>query len=95
MSRPHHRTLWRTPRGEDRPAAQVLDLLGATGLRQEHDYRPQGSSALAVAPHLTLAVHTWPEHGLATLDTYGTPLPDLSDRLASIGWMPLPEVRRC
>jgi len=95
VSRPHHRSLWRVTGEADPPADRVLDALGAAGHRRTHHFTPQGSSALSVGDTLTIAVHTWPEHGLATLDTYGDPPADLVARLAAIGWHPHPEARRC
>ncbi|MCB9664349.1 MAG: S-adenosylmethionine decarboxylase [Alphaproteobacteria bacterium] len=89
MSRHHARSLWRLPPGAT--ADEALDRLGVAGERQRHAFVPHGTSATLIAPELTLAVHTWPEHGLATLDRYGELPPDAERRLVAAGWSPLPE----
>lgn len=90
------RTLWALPADPGAgTAGAALDRLGVGGTRVDHAFTPYGTSAAAVDHALTVAVHTWPEHGLATLDHYG-PLPDGAlDRLVGAGWRPLSPERPC
>lgn len=94
MTRAHQRSLWAI-RPSAACAAEALAALGLDGSRATHRYVPQGSSALCVGLGVTVALHTWPEHGLATLDVYGTLPVDPTPLLASVGWTPLPEVTPC
>ncbi len=93
LARAHRRTHWRVPPAEH--ARDALDALALRGHRQDHTFSPQGSSAVCVADTVTVAIHTWPELGLATLDHYGPLPPGAEERLAARGWTPLPEDRRC
>lgn len=52
-----------------------------------HRFEPHGVSWAATTPRAMLVIHTWPEHGLATVDYRGTPL-DLDAALRGIGWVP-------
>jgi len=53
-----------------RMAAAEGTPAGAVQL-QTHHFQPQGLSVVVVLPGLRAVLHTWPEHGLATLDLAG------------------------
>jgi len=51
--------------------AEACRLAGATVLGvQQHQFVPQGASALVLLAESHLSIHTWPEHGYASLDIY-------------------------
>ncbi|MBN1422084.1 MAG: adenosylmethionine decarboxylase [Planctomycetes bacterium] len=51
--------------------AEACRLAGATVLGvQHHQFVPQGASALVLLAESHLSIHTWPEHGYASLDIY-------------------------
>ena len=55
--------------------ASIEEVCAIVGLQLtqvlEHRFQPQGVSLLLLGPQLRLALHTWPERGLATLDVLG------------------------
>ncbi len=58
-----------------------VDRILPDGTTTAHQFQPQGFSAFRIGSTGSVAVHTWPEHDLATLDLYGSaatfPLHDL------------------
>lgn len=52
--------------------ASIEEVCAIVGLQLtqslEHHFQPQGASLVLLGPQLRLALHTWPERGLATLD---------------------------
>ena len=52
--------------------ASIEEVCAIVGLQLaqllEHRFQPQGVSLVLLGPQLRLALHTWPERGLATLD---------------------------
>ncbi|MFN7133319.1 MAG: S-adenosylmethionine decarboxylase [Myxococcales bacterium] len=76
----------------DRLLQEVRGALADAGLlapgEHAHRFEPQGFSFLGFGPEVRLALHTWPEHGLATLDLYA---PDGGEALVAslvrrLGW---------
>jgi S-adenosylmethionine/arginine decarboxylase-like enzyme len=81
----------RASRDTDTPRADVLDDLpileailseelaldpdGGGVVWTRHRFEPQGVSLFAQGPHVRVALHTWPERRVATLDVW-------SDRVA-------------
>ena len=51
-----------------------------------HRFEPQGASLLFFGPALRLAVHTWPERGIATVDLHLAADPDPFFRSLETAW---------
>ncbi len=92
----HATGLFRAPRVDGEAAMRALGL--PLGLDAVHHFEPHGVSWARVAEGRRAAIHSWPEHGLVTVDVYapaprgGGPL-DLAAALAPLGWVALPEGR--
>ncbi len=50
-----------------------------------HQFSPYGESWARFGRQRRMVVHTWPEHGIATVDVYDSERVDLSV-LSEIGW---------
>ncbi|MEZ4318057.1 MAG: S-adenosylmethionine decarboxylase [Myxococcota bacterium] len=70
-------------------AQGLADLLVPAGASVVHRFAPVGESVFKVGAHGSVAVHTWPEKGVATVDGYGSASVDLVRRLAEQGWVVL------
>ena len=57
------------------------------GVESSHRFEPVGQSVVRITDHSTVAVHTWPEKGVATVDGYGDASVDLAARLTALGWV--------
>ena len=59
-----------------------------------HHFQPQGLSVWLLLPAMRVVLHTWPEHGLATLDLTGADANELEQWLmeiaAAVGMEPIP-----
>ena len=77
----------------------ALDSAGLEAAGQfDFVWEPHGLSAWAFGDHFRLVVHTWPEHGLATLDVAVAGARDGVDRVlkafeARLGWRRTEEAR--
>ncbi len=73
------------------PDSQLLSALAALGLADGEDhvqrFEPQGTSWIRRAGSSWIALHTWPEQALVTVDTYGPAVRPVS-ALADLGWRP-------
>ena len=73
------------------PDPQLPAALAALGLASGDDhvqrFQPQGTSWIRRSGASWIALHTWPEQALVTVDTYG-PLAGGVARLADLGWRP-------
>lgn len=49
----------------------LLEQLMPQGVTTVHRFEPQGTSAVRIGARGTIALHTWPERDLVTLDLYG------------------------
>lgn len=94
MSRP----AWRHASGLFR--ASVIDVPAAlralgfpAGVDAVHHFEPHGVSWARVSPGGRAAFHSWPEHGLVTVDVYAPGRVDLAGALAPLGWTALEEGR--
>ncbi|MEM6929576.1 MAG: S-adenosylmethionine decarboxylase [Myxococcota bacterium] len=65
-------------------------LLGATAPSVTHTFEPHGES-LAVLGSRRVVLHTWPEHGLVTVDVYADAPVDLTPLIAHLGWSKVAE----
>lgn len=74
----------------DAPAAMRALGLPA-GVDAVHHFEPHGVSWARVGPTGRAALHSWPEHGLVTVDRYAPRPVDLAAALAPLGWAPLQE----
>ena len=54
------------------------------GIIRVHQFLPHGRSVAVIGTTHQVIFHTWPEHGLVTLDLY--PARDLADFEAELGW---------
>lgn len=77
--------------GADDRFEEVLHLLGGGGgVDVVHRFEPQGLSWVRVWPGgdpWMVALHSWPEHGLVTVDAYGREALELDGVVATIGWI--------
>lgn len=71
-------------RGEG-SATQLLDALLPDGVTVERRFEPHGHSVARIGAEGTVALHTWPEHAIATLDVYGLAAPT-NAALTGAGW---------
>ena len=69
--------------------AAGLARLVADGSDHVHAWPGGGISWVRVGVGGTAVLHTWPEHGLASLDLYGAAV---VAALAELGWAPLVRV---
>ncbi len=73
------------------PDPQLSTALVALGLPVGEDhvqrFEPQGTSWVRRSEDRWVALHTWPEQALVTVDTYGPGLAPVS-ALAALGWRP-------
>lgn len=71
---------------------EQVELHGAEGKwAVVHLFQPHGASLLFLGPETRLALHTWPEHGLATLDLHLAAPKEEAERLCrslerALGW---------
>lgn len=69
-------------------AAALREAVAAGGAHlvdlKVHEFSPQGLSAIAVIAESHLAVHTWPEHGLATVDIFTCGRVDIDRMLGTL-----------
>ncbi len=70
---------------EDELAAGLARLV-AVGCDHVHRWPGGGISWIRVGPGGTAALHTWPEHGVASLDLYGAAV---VAALADLRWAPV------
>lgn len=49
-----------------------------------HHFQPQGLSVVVLLPAMRMVLHTWPEHGLATLDLAGADSAELEQWLVEL-----------
>jgi hypothetical protein len=67
-------------------APSALRALGVPeGIDVVHHFDPHGVSWVRIAPDRRAALHSWPEHGVVTVDVYG-PVIDLTAALSELGW---------
>ncbi|MCB9675070.1 MAG: S-adenosylmethionine decarboxylase [Alphaproteobacteria bacterium] len=64
----------------------LVDALLPDGTTCTHHFEPHGYSVVRLGTEATIAVHTWPERGIATVDGYGAASSDLAARVAALGW---------
>ncbi|GEM_PF-3393724 len=73
------------------PDSGLPAALATLGLAQGDDhvqrFQPQGTSWIRRSGSAWIALHTWPEQALVTVDTYGPALRSV-DALAELGWRP-------
>jgi len=74
------------------PPEATLRALVATlvpdGPSLRHAFTPHGLSLARLGPSGSVAVHTWPEHGLATVDAWGAAAAHLDATLVSLALQP-------
>lgn len=59
------------PKYVEETLVRAADLSGATVVSHTfHQFSPYGVSGVVVVSESHLAIHTWPEHGYASLDLY-------------------------
>lgn len=77
-------------RGDDADFEAALALLGAAaGEDRIERFEPHGASRVRLAVDRTVVLHSWPEHGLVTVDVYAAVELALDARLAPLGWRAL------
>jgi len=54
-----------------------------------HAWEPYGTSWMAVGAERTVALHTWPEHGLVTVDLTADAPVEILEQLSTMGWVPV------
>ncbi len=71
-------------------APEALRALGVPeGVDVVHHFEPHGLSWVRIAPHRRAALHSWPEHGVVTVDVYAPEGVDLAGALTPLGWEPV------
>jgi len=65
------------------------DLLGAGHPTLSHVFQPFGLSYGSLDTEVRVAIHTWPEHGLLTVDVYARRSVDIRTSLSPLPWEPL------
>ena len=82
--------VFRSPPKADLMAA--LQALGApNGVDTHHHFQPIGLSWVRWTSDRQVALHTWPEHQLVTVDVLAPHAVDLAEALAGLGWTRLEE----
>jgi hypothetical protein len=84
--------------GDDTMFEAACAALGVpSGVDRLRLFEPHGLSLVRWAPGgdpWMVALHSWPEHRLVSVDCYGSQLlPDLEERLGRIGWVESGAVR--
>lgn len=69
---------------EDVDLDAVFAVLGTGTAMLQHRFTPHGESCSRAGQGRVVVVHTWPEHGVATVDVYGDAV-DLAV-LRELGW---------
>ncbi len=59
------------PLPSDQVLRALVEALVPEGAPLEHAFVPYGLSVGRLGPRGSVMVHTWPEHGLATVDAWG------------------------
>jgi len=79
-------------RDPDGALAGALAALGLPhGVDLVHEFTPHGRSWLRVYDGRRVALHTWPELALVTVDLLAPEAVDLARLLAPLGWSPVPQ----
>jgi len=65
------------------------ELLGAGHPTLSHAFQPFGLSYGSLDEEVRVAIHTWPEHGLLTVDVYARRSVDIRSSLSTLPWKPL------
>ena len=87
----HTAGLFRAPTVDGSAALAALGF--PAGREVVHRFDPHGVSWARLADHGRAALHSWPEHGVVTVDVYAPALIDLAAALAPLGWAPIAEGR--
>ena len=73
------------------PGGQLEEALSAlgmpTGQDVVHQFEPTGTSWVRFSEAGRVALHTWPEEGLVSVDVWSEQPVDLAGRLAELGWI--------
>jgi hypothetical protein len=59
-----------------------------------HEFEPIGISWVRFSEMGRVALHTWPEQGLVSVDVWAEEPMDLVGRLATLGWTPVEQTDR-
>ena len=67
---------------------EALNALGMpSGQDVIHEFEPTGTSWVRFSEAGRVALHTWPERGLVSVDVWSDQPVDLAERLATLGWI--------
>lgn len=64
-------------------------LLGAQGLEISHAFEPHGMSFAVLGRGVRVAMHTWPEYQVLTVDVYSREVIPVASCLSGLGWVPI------
>ena len=62
-------------------------LLGAQGPEISHAFEPHGLSLAVLGSGVRVAMHTWPEYQVLTVDVYSLTVLPVAARLSGLGWV--------
>jgi len=79
--------VFRAANADLRSALAALGL--PAGVDVHHQFAPVGQSWVRCAHDRQIALHTWPEHELVTVDVLASAPVDLVAALRALGWTPI------